>query len=228
MWFTISTSTHTVIERVLLHRLSENGNSTQCGTRIPPTGDVMVSKYRSEIHPKRDVLPDGTEIRLVLPLERTGNRPLYVTASGRAFSHVRAKDKKTGVMRWIYREQALVTLTPGKLSVNANRKQRYYVMPHHGDIYLHIAVCLAWNGPRPEGYECDHLNGIVSDNRASNLQWVTPAENRKRARLLRVLRSIGREPREMSREELLNIFKRYEFEDPAKRMEYEMSHHCEE
>ena len=187
----------------------------------------MVSKYRSEIHPKRDVLPDGTEIRLVLPLERTGNRHLYVTASGRAFSHVRVKDKKTGVTHWIYREQVLFTLTPGKLSVNANRKQRYYIMPHHGDIYLHIAVCLAWNGPCPgtssrqtggvasaekgERWEVDHLNGIVSDNRASNLQWVTPAENRKRAQLLRVLRSIGRDPKQMSREELQAIFAKYEF-----------------
>ncbi len=190
----------------------------------------MVSKYRSKIHPKRDVLPDGTEIRLVLPLERTGNRHLYVTASGRAFSHVRVKDKKTGVMRWIYREQVLVTSTPGKLSVNANRKQRYYILPHHGDIYLHIAVCLAWNGPCPgtssrqtggvasaekgERWEVDHLNGIVSDNRASNLQWVTRQENNKRAKLLRVLRSIGRDPKQMSREELLSIFNKYYFTNP--------------
>ena len=170
----------------------------------------------SEIHPKRDVLPDGTEIRLVLPLERTGNRHLYVTASGRAFSHVRVKDKKTGVTRWIYREQVLFTLTPGKLSVNANRKQRYYVMPHHGDIYLHIAVCLAWNGPCPDGYECDHINGIVSDNRASNLQWVTPAENRKRAVILRARRMVARQdndpsklPENMNPEELLALFNAY-------------------
>ena len=176
----------------------------------------MVSKYRSTIHPKRDMLPDGTEIRLVLPLERTGNRHLYVTASGRAFSHVRVKDKKTGVMRWIYREQVLFTLTPSKLSVNANRKQRYYVMPHHGDIYLHIAVCLAWNGPRPDGYECDHINGIVSDNRASNLQWVTPEENQKRAVILRARRMVARQdndpskdPKNMSSEELLQLFNLY-------------------
>ncbi len=213
----------------------------------------MVSKYRSTIHPKRDVLPDGTEIRLVLPLERTGNRHLYVTASGRAFSHVRVKDKKTGVMHWIYREQALVTLTPGKLSVNANRKQRYYIMPHHGDIYLHIAVCLAWNGPCPgtssrqtgwrsaltwhferqeqrgaslqpdmasaekgERWEVDHINGIVSDNRAENLQWVTPEENQKRAVILRARRMVARQdndpsklPENMTTEELLELFRKY-------------------
>ena len=194
-----------------------------------------MKQNRSKIHPKRDVLPDGTEIRLVLPLERTGNRPLYVTASGRAFSHVRAKDKKTGVMRWIYREQVLFTLTPGKLSVNANRKQRYYIMPHHGDIYLHIAVCLAWNGPRPDGYECDHINGIVSDNRASNLQWVTPAENLKRAVILRARRMVARQdndpskdPKNMTTEELLELFNAYNVAgDAYDAMEDDMTHHRE-
>lgn len=195
----------------------------------------MVSKYRSTIHPKRDVLPDGTEIRLVLPLERTGNRHLYVTASGRAFSHVRVKDKKTGVTHWIYREQVLFTLTPGKLSVNANRKQRYYIMPHHGDIYLHIAVCLAWNGPRPDGYECDHINGIVSDNRASNLQWVTPEENQKRAVILRARRMVARQdndpskdPKNMKLEELLELFSMYNVAgDAYDAMEDDMTHHRE-
>ena len=44
-----------------------------------------------------------------------------------------------------------------------------------------------------------------------NLEEVTPAENRKRAKLLRILRSLGRDPKQMSREELLSIFKKYEF-----------------
>lgn len=105
-------------------------------------------------------------------------------------------------------------------------------MPHHGDIYLHIAVCLAWNGPRPgtssrqtggvasaekgERWEVDHINGIVSDNRASNLQWVTPAENRKRAVILRARRMIAQQdndpsklPENMTTEELLELFSMY-------------------
>ena len=92
----------------------------------------------------------------------------------------------------------------------------------------HLLMWETWVGARTLGMEIDHINGNKMDWRLCNLEEVTPEENRKRARLLRVLRSIGREPREMSSEELLNIFKRYEFEDPAKRMEYEMSHHCEE
>jgi len=92
----------------------------------------------------------------------------------------------------------------------------------YGYILVHTAVVLAWMGDKPavlepeqashaEGYVVDHLNGITTDNRAENLQWVTRQENEKRAKLLRVLRSIGRDPRKMSREELLGIFRKYEF-----------------
>lgn len=97
-----------------------------------------------------------------------------------------------------------------------------------GNPYCHLLVAKAWLGPKPgPDYVLDHINGNILDCRVENLQWVTVAENVKRARLLRVLRSIGRDPRKMSREELLTIFSKYEFEDPAKRMEYEMTHHME-
>ena len=203
----------------------------------------MVSKYRSTIHPKRDVLPDGTEIRLVLPLERTGNRHLYVTASGRAFSHVRAKDPKTGVMRWIYREQALTTLSPSKLSVNANRKHRYYDMPHHGSIYLHIAVCLAWIGPQPvdkngKGYECHHLNGIVSDNRVDNLIWLSHEEHMQYDKRQRALRDLLGDLRiyvradferwhAMPEADFQAMLAKFHRDPDFDRMEYEMTHHME-
>ena len=81
-------------------------------------------------------------------------------------------------------------------------------------------MALTWIGPRPtyrdeqgveRPMEIDHLNGDILDWSVDNLQYVTPAENRKRARLLRVLRSIGRDPRKMGREELLTIFQKYEF-----------------
>ena len=92
----------------------------------------------------------------------------------------------------------------------------------YGYNLVHTAVVLAWIGDKPavlepeqaghaECYVVDHLNGITTDNRAENLQWVTRQENEKRAKLLRVLRSIGRDPKQMSREELLAIFAKYEF-----------------
>jgi len=74
-----------------------------------------------------------------------------------------------------------------------------------------MLMALTWIGARPESYEVDHLNGDMLDWSADNLEYVTPKENIKRAKLLRVLRSMGRDPRKMSREELLGIFRKYEF-----------------
>lgn len=88
---------------------------------------------------------------------------------------------------------------------------RYPFMRQFGNRTCHMLMALTWIGPRPEGYEVDHLNGDMLNWSADNLEYVTPEENRKRARLLRVLRSIGRDPKQMSREELLGIFRKYEF-----------------
>lgn len=42
---------------------------------------------------------------------------------------------------------------------------------------IHRLVCEAFHGPAPEGTECGHLNGNPRDNRATNLKWITRAEN---------------------------------------------------
>ena len=44
-------------------------------------------------------------------------------------------------------------------------------------------------------YECDHINGDHGNWTADNLQWVTPAENRRRAKLARYMRKIGVQPK---------------------------------
>lgn len=90
----------------------------------------------------------------------------------------------------------------------------YPFLRQFGAKHCHFLVAGAWYGPRPEGMVIDHLNGNILDWSADNLEYVTPEENRKRARLLRVLRSIGRDPKQMSREELLSIFSKYTFTNP--------------
>ena len=44
------------------------------------------------------------------------------------------------------------------------------------------AVAAAFHGEPPEGAEADHINCDRADNRASNLRWLSVAENRARIR----------------------------------------------
>lgn len=43
---------------------------------------------------------------------------------------------------------------------------------------VHSLVLKVFKGPRPEGQEARHLNGVKTDNRAENLEWGTIQENR--------------------------------------------------
>jgi len=55
---------------------------------------------------------------------------------------------------------------------------RGFTLGKYKKMYLHVAVCLAFHGPRPsERHEGGHRNGNRLDNRASNLRWVTHSEN---------------------------------------------------
>lgn len=42
---------------------------------------------------------------------------------------------------------------------------------------VHRLVCLAFHGPRPEGMQCNHINGCKEDNRVENLEYVTARQN---------------------------------------------------
>ena len=79
-----------------------------------------------------------------------------------------------------------------------------------------MLMALTWIGPRPEGYEVDHLNGDMLDWSTDNLEDVTPTENRKRAVILRARRMVARQdndpsklPENMKPEELLELFSMY-------------------
>lgn len=43
-------------------------------------------------------------------------------------------------------------------------------------------MCEAFHGPRPEGYDCSHLDDDKDNNRPENLKWETPLENQSRRR----------------------------------------------
>jgi len=44
-------------------------------------------------------------------------------------------------------------------------------------VSVHTLVLLTFVGPKPDGYETRHKNGIKTDNRLENLCWGTPQEN---------------------------------------------------
>ena len=148
----------------------------------------------------------------IVPREGKNGIRFFVSDDGQEAYKILANGTRINV-------RATPTTSPNsRVLNNARRKQRYLQFKHalgaDKNILVSHAVHLAWIGPIPEGYVVDHLNGITTDNRAENLQAITPQENRKRAKLLRVLRSIGRDPLQMSREELLTIFNNYEFTNP--------------
>ena len=152
-------------------------------------------------------LVDGTIVRKCPTI-----KPLYCSREGKFYSVHNAELTDDG---WILREVkpnfSPAMRTPGRHCFNGKRGCVYPIMRQYDKQMCHKLVALTWIGPRPEGMEIDHLNGDITNWSVDNLEYVTPAENRKRARLLRVLRSIGRDTKQMSREELLQIFNKYTF-----------------
>ena len=162
--------------------------------------------------PERGRTEDGTEVRLC-PLEKTDGKPLYCSREGVFYSRRMTK----GVFRF---RRIVVNRTPPRDTRLCHT--RYPYVRQYGSAMCHTLMALTWIGPRPDGCECDHINGNIYDWRADNLEWVTPAENRKRAVILRARRMIARQdndpsknPANMKPEELLKLFNSYNAERPS-------------
>jgi hypothetical protein len=79
-------------------------------------------------------------------------------------------------------------------------------MTNHNAINCHILVCTAWHGLRPEGYECEHINGNKLDWCADNLRWVTKEENIRCGIYLKRLRKHGIDPKRLRYSLLLTLY----------------------
>ena len=153
-------------------------------------------------------LVDGTIVR-----KCPTDKPLYCSRDGRFFSVHNMQITEEGcIMREI--KPNLAQAGTRKCTHTNGNGTHYPFLRQFGAKHCHFLVAGAWYGPRPEGMVIDHLNGDILNWSADNLEYVTPEENHKRAKLLRVLRSIGRDPKQMSREELLSIFSKYTFTNP--------------
>ena len=138
-------------------------------------------------------------------------KTLYCTRSGRFF--VRTKDGWNEVLPNTTHLYSKHPDKPRPKTAGGGTDQAF--LRQFGAFTCHRLVAYAWcKHPKeaktdPEwrkGYEVDHLNGDHSNWTADNLQWVTPDENRRRARILRQLRTSGTDPRNMTRTDLLALF----------------------
>jgi len=143
-------------------------------------------------------LQDGTELRLCKGVvSRSGNRNLYCSEKGRFYSlSVRGLNQIKPFVTKNWRR---------KPNVHSNYPR---LCGFIGNPYCHLLVAIAWVGPRRCNHECHHLNGDHTDNRASNLIWLSHSEHRRFDAALKQGLILTRV-------------------DPADIMEHDMSHHME-
>ena len=155
---------------------------------------------KNELPPEKIYLPDGTELRLCVgAVPRQGHAKLYCSAMGIFFSlssrglnqikcyHVKNFKAKPNVHSYYPRMCGFI-----------------------GNPYCHLLVAIAWIGPRRFNHEYHHLNGDNTDNRASNLIWLSHEAHLRFDAALRQGLILERDLR--STDEI---------------MQYEMTHHME-
>ena len=178
-----------------------------------------------------------------------GNGKLFCSRNKRWF-HLHADGKLTEIKHLF----SPAMRTPGRQCYNGKRGCSYPTMRDFSMINCHILVFEAWEGERDLSKEIDHKNGNVLDYALENLEQVTRSENSWRSfHVLQVLRAKGinptdysgtqmdlwfaifralemsaRNPADLPASELLDLFHHFRLVDPAKQMDFELTHHMEE
>lgn len=78
------------------------------------------------------------------------------------------------------------------------------------NIPLHRVIAWVWipNDDPENKIEVDHIDGIKTNNDLSNLEWVTPEENIKRARKNKLNKSNPHQNQVLSKEKIIDIYKK--------------------
>ena len=170
------------------------------GRRFGFAVDIPGNPYPREIH-----LGNGTHLRLC----HVNSKRSQIYCSEQAQFYHMHSGVLTEIKPTRYNPDGNITYSGGRIFYLSIRQ----CSPHKT---CHVLVFEAWVGVRHRGMQIDHINGVTTDNRASNLQEVTPEENQKRAVILRARRMIARDdrrpellPENMKPEELLALFNKY-------------------
>ena len=173
--------------------------------------DIPGNPYPHAIH-----LADGTQLRHNRQAKACrGDAQLYCSEDGERYYALRQQ----------HLTKQAITYTPNRPSKRSGGAANYKYVPSFHSKACHIAVYEAWHGERTPGMQIDHINGNPIDNRASNLQEVTPAENTRRRTILNGLRRVGVNPATLP----LPVLKK--FLDPKNQltdpMDFDFTHFCE-
>jgi hypothetical protein len=163
-------------------------------------------------------LVDGTIVK-----KCPTTKPLYCSKDGRFFSVRNMQITDGGCIM----HELKPRFSPSSQKNRPNMHSSYPNMRDFGARLCHHLIYETWVGPRTKGMEIDHVNGNMMDWSLSNLEEVTPAENRKRAKILRCMREAGNDPKQYSPARLKNIFAQYSLMDGDTQMIREMTKHQE-
>jgi len=109
-----------------------------------------------------------------------------------------------GRIRSYHREPKPKILSPGIRSYEYHRLALYNKNSQRRNTYVHILIAEAFLGPRPDGYVCNHKDGIKKHDEASNLEWISRSEDTNHAHRLNLIPTVIRLGEDNSNSKLKN------------------------